>query len=730
MLLKFVVMNNGNMKKRIAILIFLITVLLIPSVTFQSSSTFKVTSQYLASMPYPNSNSAVVYYNGEIYVIGGTINPNKVWIYSNGSWYSGPNLPFNIISAAAIICDNSIYVIGGYNSSGLIPYVLKLNGNSWVIVSNDMPDPAYDVMAFAYNGKIYVIGGENTTSPAELYFPPSNVIRVFYPSNDSWSIVGYMPVPAVHGAYIFNGTDLIIASGYIGYSSYTNDILIYNPQTNQWQILNGVLPFYIQGGAMAYYRGVMFLVGGVIYTAGSGGVSNAIYAYYSGNLERVGYLPDAVYDSGYTQVRNILYLAGGKNSQFSQVSTLQEVFFNFPPLSPKITSYVAGNESVSLSWTPVSLASGYEIVYWNDMGFNNSINVGNVTSYTINGLQDGIPYYFEVIAYNSIGYSSPSNVIEVIPASVPNPPIITLVKYGNDNVTIYWSPPEFTGGYPILGYYIIVKEQGNLIKSFLVNSTNLTITNLAPNVTYDILLYALNKLGNSSPYVITVTPITKAKIIAFISKLQYGFLVNWSTDFPANITLELYSQNGSVILLINNVKGNSYLFRVPQGNYTLIIVASNSAGISKYITNIIYYLPPSSPQVSLVGLGNNLYIEWNKVNSALVYLVYLNNSIVYEGPSTSVVTNISNGTYLIKVIAVNPAGASSPAIALLHYSGDYVTIVHMNIINISTVKIASASFGNDSSLSLEQSVTIILLTIMILLSIAIVTRSRNSGNEW
>ncbi|MEM4114637.1 MAG: fibronectin type III domain-containing protein, partial [Saccharolobus sp.] len=115
--------------------------------------------------------------------------------------------------------------------------------------------------------------------------------------------------------------------------------------------------------------------------------------------------------------------------------------------------------------------------------------------------------------------------------------------------------------------------------------------------------------------------------------------------------------------------------------------------------------------------------------NALTYIVYINNTIVYQGPDTSVVTNISNGTYLIKVIAVNPAGRSAPGISLIHYSGDYVstTFINTQIINVSTVKIVSASTNGDP-LSLQLSIIIILLTIMILLSIAILTRNR--GSEW
>ncbi|MEM3911210.1 MAG: fibronectin type III domain-containing protein [Saccharolobus sp.] len=718
------------MRKRFLIVILIFTILLVPSIISEASTSFKVISQYIASMPNPNSDSAVVYYNNSIYVIGGSTNLDQVWIYSNGKWNIGPNLPFDLISPSAVVYNNTIYVIGGYNDSAISPYVLMLSGNTWVIVNNSMPEPAYGAMVFVYGNKIYVIGGENTTSISSTYYPPSNLVRIFYPNNDSWYVINYMPIPAAGGAYIFNGTSLIVASGYIGYGAYTNAIQIYNPANNSWQVINSALPFWLSGGAMAYYRGVLFIVGGYIFTAGSGSINNAIYAYYNGKLQKVSYLVSPVFDAGYVQVGNVLYLVGGKNGEFSSVYTLQEVIFEFPPLPPKIISYEAGNQSVTLRWTPVKFTDSYEIIYWNNLGFNSSINIGNVTSYTISGLVDGVTYYFEVLAGNDVGYSSPSNLVSITPASVPNSPTSVSVKYGNDNVSISWGAPSFTGGYPILGYYVVVKnESGLVVKSYFVNETSITIAGLTPNEKYTILIYAYNKLGNSSPSIISVIPITKSTINASITNLQNGFLVNWSVSYPANITLKLYYQNGSLVTEIDNVKGNGYLFRVSQGNYTLVILASNPAGVSKYIVNVSYYLIPSPPKVFLVVIGNTLYINWNSVKNALTYIVYINNTIVYQGPNTSVVTNISNDTYLIKVIAVNPAGRSAPGISLIHYSGDYVstTFIHTQIINVSTVKIVSASTNGDP-LSLQLSIIIILLTIMILLSIAILTRNR--GSEW
>ncbi len=81
--------------------------------------------------------------------------------------------------------------------------------------------------------------------------------------------------------------------------------------------------------------------------------------------------------------------------------------------------------SVTLAWTPNADGNtvGYRIYWGHQSGaYGGSVDVGNVSTWELNGLADGVPYYFVVRAYNSAGMlSGPSTEVSKrigVPTSV------------------------------------------------------------------------------------------------------------------------------------------------------------------------------------------------------------------------------------------------------------------------------------------------------------------------
>ena len=110
--------------------------------------------------------------------------------------------------------------------------------------------------------------------------------------------------------------------------------------------------------------------------------------------------------------------------------------FNTPAL-------FAGNSQ--LSWTPpttntdgsqLTNLAGYKIYYGTSSGhYTQSVNAGNVTSYTITNLTDGVKYYFAATAYNTAGAESGySNEVSGTP--VAQQFTITLAKAGTGTGTV------------------------------------------------------------------------------------------------------------------------------------------------------------------------------------------------------------------------------------------------------------------------------------------------------
>ena len=89
------------------------------------------------------------------------------------------------------------------------------------------------------------------------------------------------------------------------------------------------------------------------------------------------------------------------------------------PVAPDLSGTASGGLSVNLTWTdPTTVpntASGYTIEEsTDDVHFTPvATAVAGATSVSIGGLQPLTQYYFEITGYNSLGTSSPSNVVSI-----------------------------------------------------------------------------------------------------------------------------------------------------------------------------------------------------------------------------------------------------------------------------------------------------------------------------
>jgi hypothetical protein len=83
-------------------------------------------------------------------------------------------------------------------------------------------------------------------------------------------------------------------------------------------------------------------------------------------------------------------------------------------VSPSTELPPSTTSSATLTWNAVTGATitGYKVYYGvAPQQYTQSIDVGNVTSSTVNSLTVGTTYYFVVTAYNSAGESSTSNEV-------------------------------------------------------------------------------------------------------------------------------------------------------------------------------------------------------------------------------------------------------------------------------------------------------------------------------
>src|SRR3989338_5454119 len=90
------------------------------------------------------------------------------------------------------------------------------------------------------------------------------------------------------------------------------------------------------------------------------------------------------------------------------------------PSAPTGVTATAGNGQVSISWSPVSGATSYNIYWSTATGVTKTTGTkltGATSPYTHTGLTNGMTYYHVVTAVNSYGESSESNQVSATPSS-------------------------------------------------------------------------------------------------------------------------------------------------------------------------------------------------------------------------------------------------------------------------------------------------------------------------
>jgi N-acetylneuraminic acid mutarotase len=662
-------------KRLLAILLVSSIIGLSFSVTASAYYTVYVNLDSVGQLPQPVYAAGAVYFNGSIYLIGGEGNNgilNTVYVYHNGTWQKGPQLPFALAFPSVVVCDGTIFVIGGQNSSGISPYVLKLVNGSWRVVSRFMPVPVYAAAAFSYGGRIYVIGGFNGTGSA-FYYPPTNKVQVFDPNTNTWSVIGESPVPFAGADYYFNGSALFVTGGYIGYSSYGFETLLYYPETNKWVELPNA-PASASYGSVAFVNGVYVVVGGYVLYQGSA-MPGAILIFNGTNWtvsQQQEQYPTSFASS--VQIGSKLVIMGGLGSQNLPSDKVQVYSFHFPPLVPVISSIKPIPNGFTISWADVN-ATGYIIYVYQNGTLVTTYTVGNVTSATVTGLENGVTYQVTIQAFNSYGFSPMSVPVEVTPQAAPLQPIVK-VKVGDRNATITWSVPS--NGAEVLGYYVTLVSQTGVVQSLNLppSYSSYTFTGLEPKVRYYVEVLAYNQAGNSTPgsayfYVLAPPSINFTSVV----KTPNYFTVSWNTTYPANFTVYVYK--GNELLLEKYVGQNtSFTYQAPFGIYNVTVMAVNPAGHAVSSVKVVYYLQPSPPNVSVEVTPRGLVFH---VSSEYA----VNYSVYYNGVELD---SSDNGTILIRqpilsgaeeyyVVASNPAGSSITKVNLTVLQSSYTVTV-------------------------------------------------------
>ncbi len=313
-----------------------------------------------ASMNYGALYCAASYYNGKIYLFGGTIpsiggtNRAEVYDISTDSWSPLPAMPRIRYNGKSVVVNDKIYILGGEDGlTGTLSEVdvYSPSSNTWETVTN-LPNKRNQGLFEVLGNKIYSFGGVSS----------SQVVDVYDTVEGTWSTAAFIP-----DSKLWKGHMSALVSGKI-YSISSNNTHVYDPNTDQWSLVNS---FFDIG---AYEEGRTTVIGSKIYVSGGR---------YS------------------TQYRYPLI-------EIAIISSID---------APTNLSAIPGNAQVLLNWDSVVGADSYTVKRATTAGgpYTSIAESITETSFLDTTVVIGTTYYYVVTSVNTAGESDPSNEASATP---------------------------------------------------------------------------------------------------------------------------------------------------------------------------------------------------------------------------------------------------------------------------------------------------------------------------
>ncbi len=342
------------------------------------------------------------------------------------------------------------------------------------------------------------------------------------------------------------------------------------------------------------------------------------------------------------------------------------------PSAPTGLTATAGDGHVQLSWTAASGATSYKVLRGTTAGGESATPIATPsgTSFDDTGATNGTTYYYEVVAGNAGGDSTPSNEAHATPQPpAPSAPTGLAASASAGSVALTWDPTPGAAAYEVLRGTTSGGESPTPVATVL--SASYLDTDVADGSTYYYEVVATNSGGSSAPSSeVSATPplLPPTDLTATASTGQVA--LTWSPTTGAT---------GYQILRGNSVAGPFTPVGSPtdttytdtgltNGMTYYYEVVANSAGGSSAPSDQVHALPLAVPS----GLGaapgdGQVALTWSPVSGATSYRVFRGTTPGGESATAlgTVVTAaytdnaVTNGNaYYYKVVAVNADGVS------------------------------------------------------------------------
>jgi uncharacterized protein (TIGR02145 family) len=336
-----------------------------------------------------------------------------------------------------------------------------------------------------------------------------------------------------------------------------------------------------------------------------------------------------------------------------------------PSVLSSVSAVAASSSSITVGWSPVSTATGYN-VYRGESSSGAYSKVGTTTaiSYTNAELSSGTVYYYKVSAYNNGGEGARSSF--AFAATIPDAPsTVSASAVTRDNITVDWGTVFGAVGYNVY-------RDTNLDGAFddkvgTATSTSFSNTGVSSGTVYYYKVTAYNSGGESamSSHVSVMTVPAAPSGVSVLAAYSDSVTVGWQSVFGADgyivyrddIQVGTISSDSTSYTDTGLSSGAAYYYRVSA--YNGIGEGTQSAPVEA--TTVISIVPVVYVDTAM---SSSIAIRWTLVSGAVGYNVYRGTSAgghydkVYETTSTSYInTGLSSCTgYYYRVSAYNSAG--------------------------------------------------------------------------
>jgi large repetitive protein len=380
--------------------------------------------------------------------------------------------------------------------------------------------------------------------------------------------------------------------------------------------------------------------------------------------------------------------------------------------APSVTALTAGDEQVTVTWSPPSSNGGsaltsYAVQYSSNNGSTWSVvelTGSTSTSYEVVGLTNGTAYVFRVGAVNAVGTGAFSTASSATtPRTTPGIPTSVVTTTGNTQVSLVWTAPTDTGGSAITDYAVQFSSNAGTTWSTFADGINpqraATVTGLLNGTEYVFRIAATNVAGTgafSSPSGGT-TPRTapSAPTINSIATDNSQLSVNFTAGDAGGTVIDTYqySTDGGVTwrarslgttaspIVITTLSNDGTSSLTNGTTYSVRIRAVNAAGpgsASATTTATPLTLPSVPLSLSVTPASTSIVVSWvapasNGGANITDYMVQYSSdsggswTTFIDGTSSltsATVTSLVNGTaYIFRVAAVNSVGTGSYSLA-------------------------------------------------------------------